>query len=144
QLLEAVRVQRPIFEQHRTASAYGDRWNVVPIARMGLDRPEIEGTECPRLRERRGEEAAVTARPTIGTGRDAPHPEIRPPGMIGRDQESAALAAALTRPPAVVLVEGEAGVGKSRLVREFLAGSAGRPRALPVACPPFREPFTLG
>jgi len=38
--------------------------------------------------------------------------------LVGRERELALLHAALSSPPAVVLVEGEAGVGKSRLVHE--------------------------
>ena len=72
-------------------------------------------------------------------------PEVCPPGFVARDAELARLAGALAGPPAVVLVEGEAGIGKSRLVREFLASPAGRRRrALVAACPPFRRPLTLG
>jgi hypothetical protein len=72
-------------------------------------------------------------------------PLIRSPALIGRDQELAVLAQALASGPAVVLVEGEPGIGKSRLVQEYLASPAGRPRRiLTAACAPFRQPFTLG
>ncbi|MEQ4302211.1 AAA family ATPase [Plantactinospora sp. B6F1] len=65
--------------------------------------------------------------------------------FVGRDAELTALARALARPPAVLLVEGEAGIGKSWLVRELLASPEGRRhRCLTMVCPPFREPFTLG
>jgi DNA-binding CsgD family transcriptional regulator/tetratricopeptide (TPR) repeat protein len=56
----------------------------------------------------------------------------------------AALGRALAGPPAVVLVEGEPGIGKSRLVQEFLARlEGGRHRSMVAACPPFRRPCTL-
>lgn len=67
------------------------------------------------------------------------------PSFVGRAREMASVREALARPQAVVLVEGEAGVGKSRLVQEFLACDAGGSgRALVAVCPPFRDPLTLG
>jgi DNA-binding CsgD family transcriptional regulator/tetratricopeptide (TPR) repeat protein len=70
---------------------------------------------------------------------------VSAPGFIGREAELAAVAGALGAPPAVVLVEGEAGIGKSRLVQEYLAASSGRARrCLMAACPPYRQPSTLG
>jgi DNA-binding CsgD family transcriptional regulator/tetratricopeptide (TPR) repeat protein len=71
---------------------------------------------------------------------------VSPPSFVGRRQELAVLAQALARPPALVLVEGEPGIGKSRLVRELLSSPAHAPRGLAVAaaCPPLPEPYTLG
>lgn len=66
------------------------------------------------------------------------------PRFIGRDQELAVLAAGLAGPPAVVLIDGEAGVGKTRLLREYLATQQGTHKALVATCPPFRQPQTLG
>ncbi|MDX6309536.1 MAG: hypothetical protein QOI06_2582 [Nocardioidaceae bacterium] len=67
------------------------------------------------------------------------------PGFVGRDREFAQVTQALQRPGSVVLVEGEAGVGKSRLVQEFLRSSAAPADAVLFGvCPPFRDPFTLG
>lgn len=72
-------------------------------------------------------------------------PALSVPRFVGRDRDVAALGEALGRPPAVVLLDGEAGIGKTRLLREFLASSSERgPRALVGACPPLREPYTLG
>ncbi|MQA77783.1 MAG: AAA family ATPase [Streptosporangiales bacterium] len=82
-----------------------------------------------------------------GTGRGGGQglAAISAPGLVGRDGELAALVEALSGQPALVLVAGEAGIGKSRLLREFLARNDGhRRRTLLVGCPPFREPYTLG
>jgi DNA-binding CsgD family transcriptional regulator/tetratricopeptide (TPR) repeat protein len=65
------------------------------------------------------------------------------PGFVGRNREVAVLSRALAE-PAVVLVEGEAGIGKSRLLQEFLATAPGNERILVGVCPPFRESLTLG
>src|SRR5689334_2528340 len=75
-----------------------------------------------------------------------PQPTVlRPPAFVGRRAELAALSAALSGPDAVVLVEGEAGIGKSRLLREYLATrTASDRRVLVASCPPFRAPHTLG
>jgi DNA-binding CsgD family transcriptional regulator len=71
-------------------------------------------------------------------------PAISAPAFTGRQEELAALGRALDGPPAVVLIEGEAGIGKSRLVREFLDRADGQGQVSLVAgCPPFRRPCTL-
>jgi hypothetical protein len=70
---------------------------------------------------------------------------IQAPGFVGRERELVALGQALTSQPAAVLVEGEAGIGKSRLIKEFLASPAVQQLPVLVAtCPPFRQPHTLG
>ena len=79
-----------------------------------------------------------------GVGGDA-ELALGAPAFVGRDRELAVAARALARPPALVLIEGEAGAGKTRLVAELLTASAGTAgRVLVAACPPFREPHTLG
>lgn len=67
------------------------------------------------------------------------------PVLVGRESELGLLAEAALRPPAVAVVEGEAGVGKTRLVRELLALPDVR-RATPLVgyCQPIREPFPFG
>ncbi|WP_329521050.1 ATP-binding protein [Spirillospora sp. NBC_01491] len=67
------------------------------------------------------------------------------PVLVGRDEHLARLVMAVTRPPAVVVVEGEAGIGKSRLVAELETRPevSGR-RLLSGACRSIREPFPLG
>ena len=64
------------------------------------------------------------------------------PVLVGRDKELAALLGSITSRSTVVLLEGEAGVGKTRLVRELLA-KAGL-RAMVGHCQPLREPFPFG
>jgi DNA-binding CsgD family transcriptional regulator len=86
--------------------------------------------------------AEVAERP--GGSADAIQPVVSP-RLVGRDSELAAVVAMVTAPPSVVVVEGEAGVGKTRLVGELLA----RPelsgsRRLVGRCRQIREPFPLG
>ena len=65
--------------------------------------------------------------------------------FVGRAAEVAAVTRAVASAPSAVLVEGEAGVGKSRLLAEALAGDGLRGRrVLAGACQPLREPFPLG
>jgi DNA-binding CsgD family transcriptional regulator len=87
----------------------------------------------------------MSGQAAVERGRSA---RLRPPpvpGLIGRGRELAELAQALASSPTVVLIEGEAGIGKSRLLREYLASPAARGHTALVAyCPPFRQPQTLG
>ncbi|WP_167203146.1 helix-turn-helix transcriptional regulator [Kribbella shirazensis] len=72
-------------------------------------------------------------------------PVVGVPAFVGRGREVAALTGALAQGPAVVLVEGEAGIGKSRLVQEWMGEVPGRRRdVLMAVCPPLRESLTLG
>ncbi|OKJ03267.1 helix-turn-helix transcriptional regulator [Kitasatospora sp. CB01950] len=67
------------------------------------------------------------------------------PGFVGRRRELARLAAALRAVPSVVLVEGEAGTGKSALVRQALAVAGTAPeRVLSGYCHPIAEPMPYG
>ncbi|WP_258903949.1 AAA family ATPase [Actinokineospora sp. UTMC 2448] len=65
------------------------------------------------------------------------------PRFVGRERELAALADAVNWPPGVVLVEGAAGVGKSRLVAESVSVLRGVHVATRRCLPP-RDPFPLG
>ncbi|MEV4535873.1 AAA family ATPase [Asanoa sp. NPDC049518] len=82
----------------------------------------------------------------VGGGQLAGASAVRAPRFTGRDHEVAAIAQALAGPPAAVLIEGEAGMGKSRLVRELLTSTTPprSGRVLVGTCPPFQQPFTLG
>ncbi|TDD95410.1 ATP-binding protein [Jiangella asiatica] len=63
--------------------------------------------------------------------------------FVGREHELAAVAGALRDGPALVLLEGEAGIGKTRLVQESLQ-DLDELTVLAAACPPMAEPFPLG
>ena len=78
-------------------------------------------------------------------GRVRTSTDVGVPRFVGRDVELRRVTDALRQPPALVLVEGEAGIGKSRLVREALAVAvADGAHSLVAVCPPFREGLTLG
>ncbi|GAA1983821.1 helix-turn-helix transcriptional regulator [Kitasatospora viridis] len=66
-------------------------------------------------------------------------------GFVGRRRELARVLEAVRHEPAVVLIEGEAGIGKSRLIREAVLALAaeGRP-VLTGLCHPLREPIPFG
>lgn len=65
--------------------------------------------------------------------------------LAGRAGELHALLDAVTHPPSVALVEGEAGIGKTRLIREALRHPLVRKRRVLLAgCHPLREPFPYG
>ncbi|MFI6516987.1 ATP-binding protein [Spirillospora sp. NPDC050679] len=71
--------------------------------------------------------------------------QVVSPLLVGRSAELARLAAAVRRPPAVAVVSGEAGIGKSRLVAEMAAElEPDGVRVLTGACQWIREPFPLG
>lgn len=84
------------------------------------------------------------------TGREFPltEPLLRSspaPVLAGRTGELHALLDAVTHPPAVALVEGEAGIGKTRLITEALAHPSVRGRRILLgSCHPLREPFPYG
>ncbi|MEQ7009298.1 AAA family ATPase [Actinopolymorpha sp. B17G11] len=67
------------------------------------------------------------------------------PILVGRSDELERLVGALSDPPAVVVIEGEAGIGKTRLVRELWARSErGGGQVVVGWCQHVREPFPLG
>ncbi len=69
-------------------------------------------------------------------------PDLAAPRLIGREHDLAHLHQALDERRGIVVVAGEAGIGKTRLVDELLTRR--RETVLIAVCPPFREPYTLG
>ncbi|WP_317495044.1 AAA family ATPase [Haloechinothrix sp. LS1_15] len=68
-----------------------------------------------------------------------------PPVLVGRSAELGALFDAVNTPPALVLLEGEAGIGKTRLIDELCALPTLRSWCvLTGACQPFRDPCSYG
>ncbi|MET7647781.1 AAA family ATPase [Streptomyces sp. NPDC005426] len=65
------------------------------------------------------------------------------PALVGRDDALAAVTRALRSGRSLVLIEGEPGIGKSRLLHEALRDVAGH-TVLRASCPPVPEPFPLG
>lgn len=63
--------------------------------------------------------------------------------LVGRDDELATLVDAAASPASTCWIEGEAGVGKTRLVHELLA-TGGTGPALVGHCDPIGDPFPLG
>jgi DNA-binding CsgD family transcriptional regulator/tetratricopeptide (TPR) repeat protein len=67
------------------------------------------------------------------------------PSLIGRDAQLRVLLGAITGPPAVILVQGEAGIGKTRLVRAALDLLTNGERTVLLGhCHQIREPFPYG
>ena len=67
------------------------------------------------------------------------------PVFVGRERELELLVEAATSAPSVVIIEGEAGIGKTRLVGELLGSTAlTAHRMLAGRCHRLREPFLLG
>jgi DNA-binding CsgD family transcriptional regulator len=77
--------------------------------------------------------------------RDSALRRVSSPVLVGRESELAELLEAVTQPPALALLEGEAGIGKTRLVAELLARpEVARRQRLVGGCQQVSEPFLLG
>ncbi|MET7747675.1 AAA family ATPase [Micromonospora sp. NPDC005367] len=102
------------------------------------------GSTEPGPKPRRDPDGGGTAGSAGARGRNvAGGKRVVAPSMVGRTEELTALTTAVSAPPAIVVVEGEAGIGKTRLISELRVRSdAGR--VLVGACRPIREPFPLG
>lgn len=92
-----------------------------------------------------GRSAACAEGPGAAAGGNRRAGRLSSAHLVGRERELGLLVEALADPPALVLVEGEAGIGKSRLVHEALSRPAvGTRHVLVGHCHRLREPFLLG
>jgi DNA-binding CsgD family transcriptional regulator len=66
------------------------------------------------------------------------------PVLVGRRVQLDSLRASVPAQPAVIMIEGEEGVGKSRMVRELLDSDLGALLVLVGHCHPIGEPFPYG
>jgi DNA-binding SARP family transcriptional activator/tetratricopeptide (TPR) repeat protein len=89
-----------------------------------------DATPAPRTKELMQTIRAAQTAPAL-VRKDIPTSLLRPPRLVGRARELAALRAAWNGECAFWLL-GEAGLGKTRLIAEFVAGGAARPGAAPV------------
>jgi class 3 adenylate cyclase/DNA-binding SARP family transcriptional activator len=102
-----------------------------PLALRGKSEPLVAWlVDAPRAAEEPDATAAITA------------------PIVGRDNELASLRTTFDqvvaeRRPALVTIVGDAGVGKSRLLREFLAPLQGEAKVLIGRCLPYGEGVTL-
>ncbi|MEV0810645.1 AAA family ATPase [Micromonospora sp. NPDC050200] len=92
-----------------------------------------------------------SSRMTVGAGGPnaerlgRPISRVTAPRLVGRHPELDQLTSALGAPPSVVIIEGEAGIGKTRLLAEVLPGlDEGGRRVVVGGCRQIREPFPLG
>ncbi|PPK70462.1 AAA family ATPase [Actinokineospora auranticolor] len=85
-----------------------------------------------------------TARPNAVRTAGASLVRTSSPVLVGRVDQLGALRTAVPAQPAVVMVEGESGAGKSRLVRELLDTDLGPMAVLIGHCHPVGEPFPYG
>lgn len=70
---------------------------------------------------------------------------VRSPAFVGREIEQRWLEEALAQPATrLVVIEGEAGIGKSRFIKETIQVPATRDEVLVLRCPPISTPFPLG
>ncbi len=82
--------------------------------------PSAETEALARALRTAREPSAASSASALSATRDVPVTMLRPPRMVGRASEMAALAGAWARGQAALL-QGEAGLGKSRLLAEFSA-----------------------
>jgi DNA-binding SARP family transcriptional activator len=111
----------------RLRQARGDRGGALEayarlrrVLREELDAAPSEETVALARRIERGEAPAPTPPAAVPLPRPLPASVLRPPSLVGREAEWAALAEAWRTAPLVLLV-GEPGVGKTRLALDFAA-----------------------
>ena len=104
--------------------------------------PRLKAVQFENLRQ---EERRVGAREPASLARARLRGRLASPVLVGRDAELDSLVGVASDPPALIVVEGEAGVGKTRLIEELLAAPGLEvPHRYLGACQPLLEPFPLG
>jgi predicted ATPase len=101
------------------------------LLREALDvSPAPETEMLYRVLQRRGTPAAMTSLSHLPAPARSALPDLNAPPLVGRDAERAALLGHLERAAqgrgALLLLEGEPGIGKSRLIEELIAGARWR------------------
>nr|WP_260173305.1 helix-turn-helix transcriptional regulator [Nocardioides albus] len=76
--------------------------------------------------------------------RESTDPMGAPPAFVGRDGDLASIVDALRDGPALVVIEGEPGIGKTSLVRRATEELTDIRTVLTCTAPPLSEPFPLG
>jgi class 3 adenylate cyclase/tetratricopeptide (TPR) repeat protein len=112
-----------------------------------LVRDAVEVEALPAL-ELKGKSEPIAAYQLLGVGRGDGMARRADTPLVGRAEELAVLTAALERvasrrTPELVTVLAPAGTGKSRLLHEFLGGTAGRARVLRGRCLSYGEGITF-
>lgn len=113
---------------------------------MGLDRGRASVANVDVGRHRAYEEISLVPTAAVDPPKEQRH--LKRPhasSLVGRERELELLVETATSPPSVTLLEGEAGVGKTRLVSEVLGSPAlSRCRRLVGSCHSVHDRFLLG
>lgn len=131
----------------RLEQAAGDDEILIGDPTLRLVRGAVESEPTPPL-DLKGKAEAVVAHRLLRVVGDEQSGRLHDAPLVGREQELGVLVGLLDRSTSerrcmLATVLGEAGVGKSRLVRELLAGAEDRATVLRGRCLPYGEGITF-